>query len=370
MGQVEELLADARELLGPKLRAPERGDVSLSLAGSAVSRVAWTALSELEALSSRQWAKGRVLSALCQRALDLEDEVRHHVAARRAKRYEEMQSSLGRLRRMSSSADLIDHVCRELVRSCGFSRAVLTRVEDGQWLPWMAYMPNDPDLERELVEWMNTQRFPADSLGRALGRLRPVLVRDALADAGPFQPMITFSKTESYVVAPVSPAGRVVGLLYGDRYPGTPVDEIDRDVLWMFTEGFSRIYERIVLLERMRAQRGMVREAFEFAENVVATLTSADIELMTTAEAAEGGLGRDEQTLETPQAPAAVDELLTAREKEVLAMMVKGASNAAIAERLVIKEGTVKSHVKHILRKLGAVNRAEAISMYMGVVSR
>jgi DNA-binding NarL/FixJ family response regulator len=50
--------------------------------------------------------------------------------------------------------------------------------------------------------------------------------------------------------------------------------------------------------------------------------------------------------------------------------MVRGASNAAIAEQLVIKEGTVKSHVKHILRKLGAVNRAETISRYMGVVSR
>jgi DNA-binding CsgD family transcriptional regulator len=47
-------------------------------------------------------------------------------------------------------------------------------------------------------------------------------------------------------------------------------------------------------------------------------------------------------------------------------MMVRGASNAAIAEKLIIKEGTVKSHVKHILRKLDAVNRAEAISRYMG----
>ena len=57
---------------------------------------------------------------------------------------------------------------------------------------------------------------------------------------------------------------------------------------------------------------------------------------------------------------------LTAREAEVLTMMVKGASNALIAEKLMIKHGTVKSHVKHILRKLDAVNRAEAISRYMG----
>jgi DNA-binding NarL/FixJ family response regulator len=74
----------------------------------------------------------------------------------------------------------------------------------------------------------------------------------------------------------------------------------------------------------------------------------------------------DGDNLETPEAAAIVDELLTPREAEVLAMMVRGASNVVIAERLAIKEGTVKSHVKHILRKLDAVNRAEAISRYMG----
>jgi DNA-binding NarL/FixJ family response regulator len=41
-------------------------------------------------------------------------------------------------------------------------------------------------------------------------------------------------------------------------------------------------------------------------------------------------------------------------------------ANAIIAERLVIKPGTVKAHVKHILRKLDAINRTEAIARYMG----
>jgi DNA-binding CsgD family transcriptional regulator len=35
---------------------------------------------------------------------------------------------------------------------------------------------------------------------------------------------------------------------------------------------------------------------------------------------------------------------------------------------LVISEGTVKSHVKQILRKIGAVNRSEAIARYLGMV--
>ena len=53
---------------------------------------------------------------------------------------------------------------------------------------------------------------------------------------------------------------------------------------------------------------------------------------------------------------------LTEREAEVFELMVTGATNQAIADRLVITEGTVKSHVKHILRKYGAVNRAQAIA--------
>jgi DNA-binding NarL/FixJ family response regulator len=45
--------------------------------------------------------------------------------------------------------------------------------------------------------------------------------------------------------------------------------------------------------------------------------------------------------------------------------MARGSSNADIATELVISEGTVKSHVKHILRKMRASNRAQAVSCYM-----
>jgi DNA-binding NarL/FixJ family response regulator len=49
----------------------------------------------------------------------------------------------------------------------------------------------------------------------------------------------------------------------------------------------------------------------------------------------------------------------------VLALIVEGATNAAIGERLVISQGTVKSHVANILRKLGAANRADAVARYL-----
>jgi DNA-binding CsgD family transcriptional regulator len=371
IARVERLLTDARTVLDmemrpPELPSPDAEERPLAAAASAVSQVISTAVNGLEQLGKRGRAKARSLTGLALRALELQQDLNHQVATHRAERYEEMQRGLGRLRRFGSSAQLLDRVCEEVVHSCGFSRATLTRVEGGEWLPWMSFFPDDRELEHDFVEWMNKQKFPAAALGRDLTRLHPVIVKDAVGDAGTFKPMITFSKTPCYVAAPIHPAGRMVGVLYADRYPtGRPVDEEDRDVLWAFTEDFGRIYERIALIERMRTQRSQVREAFEVAENFMASLAGAEIQL-TRAPEDHGAAPDDGRSLETPEPPAIVQELLTTREAEVLEMMVRGASNAAIAERLIIKEGTVKSHVKHILRKLDAVNRAEAISRYMG----
>jgi len=49
----------------------------------------------------------------------------------------------------------------------------------------------------------------------------------------------------------------------------------------------------------------------------------------------------------------------------VLALLARGRTNLAIADALVVREGTVKYHVKNILRKLGATNRADAVSRYV-----
>jgi len=66
-------------------------------------------------------------------------------------------------------------------------------------------------------------------------------------------------------------------------------------------------------------------------------------------------------SLREDRTPHSMDEAdLTAREREILQLIAKGMSNKLIGRELDIAEGTVKVHVKHILRKLSLHSRVEA----------
>ena len=70
-------------------------------------------------------------------------------------------------------------------------------------------------------------------------------------------------------------------------------------------------------------------------------------------------------------AAAGLIDALTAREQEVLALLAAGRSNRRIAADLVITLDTVKKHVGHVLDKLGATNRTEAVARarQLGLIS-
>ena len=76
---------------------------------------------------------------------------------------------------------------------------------------------------------------------------------------------------------------------------------------------------------------------------------------------AQGDVAPDAGRGRGPAVPGLVDQL-TSRELEVLKMLAAGQSNQAIASQLVVTLDTVKKHVSHVLGKLGAANRTEAVA--------
>lgn len=80
----------------------------------------------------------------------------------------------------------------------------------------------------------------------------------------------------------------------------------------------------------------------------------------------EAVLRRSNWQKETCKPVEKVDlEVLTSREKDVLQMVAKGASNKEIAEKLVVKEVTVKTHLNSIFKKLKVTSRTQAVLLAM-----
>lgn len=61
-------------------------------------------------------------------------------------------------------------------------------------------------------------------------------------------------------------------------------------------------------------------------------------------------------------AQSAVDEPLTSRQEEILALLGEGRSDQEIAKTLHLEETTVRSHVHHIIQRLGVASRAQAVA--------
>jgi two-component system, NarL family, response regulator LiaR len=99
------------------------------------------------------------------------------------------------------------------------------------------------------------------------------------------------------------------------------------------------------------------------ADDLAAAIREAHAGRSTLAPEAIQALIQVEPAPHIPEVDLAAAFGLTAREQEVLALMIEGLSNPAIAERLVVSRSTAKAHVSNILSKMGVSNRAEAIAL-------
>ena len=285
----------------------------------------------------------------------------------RLRRLDQLDRGLSELRRVTDQDELLETVCEAAAGACGFDRVMLSRVDDGVWRPWRSYSRDIGPPERDFLAWM--REVPEIQLSRMMleselvRRREGAIVTDASSDPRVYRPLFEVAAQTSYVAAPIVTGDRVIGLLHGDIDGGEVVD-LDRDILWFFAIGFAQIFERAVLLSRLRDKRAEMMAATRSLEAILDDLTSSEVALATRQETSAVAVSRAVRPVVATRPPV-LEGLLTSRELEVLALMATGATNDRIAQRLVIATGTVKSHVKQILRKLRVENRAEAISQYL-----
>lgn len=341
-------------------------DDPLAVVGEAIDTKVALVRSALEASGDE-----RALDAL-DKMLDLcslERDLIEDGTTRRTHALLHVQEALSKLRAIDEVAMIVDRAPRELVESCGFDRAVLFRVHEGRMVMESAYFGDDTEGAEKMVAFAQSVAPMLDHMlieTQMIRRHAPAIVRDARNDPRVNRPIIDFSLTHSYVAAPVMPKGKVIGFLHADRlHSGRMVDEIDRDTVWAFAEGFGYAYERTVLLERMRRQHAEVLRALASADEAARALQDAELDLRKIEPVERSPAARSLVEVHTR-----VMAMLTRREVEVLRLMADGRTNQQIANELVISAGTVKSHVKRVLRKLNATNRAEAASAYVRLASR
>jgi len=281
-----------------------------------------------------------------------------------------IRESMEQLHECKTPEELIEAAPGELCRACGFSRAMISRIRGSHWVPELYESASDLDPTDDVFKhWIEHTEIPLEHMlieTEMVRRRMPMLITDT-DDPRTFTELMTRGQTSAYVAAPIIPDGRAIGFLHADNVGQAPVTSEDRDNLWAFAEQFGLVYHRAVLVERLELQRAQLREAFDAADKVIEALRDSELELSRTVHASVQGASSGALFRPTE---SRLDALLTRREREVLELITSGATNVRIAEQLVISEGTVKSHVKHILRKLRVGNRAEAVSRYLQMLRR
>jgi DNA-binding CsgD family transcriptional regulator len=298
-------------------------------------------------------------AAALQRALAellaLEREIAETEYVRRSDALERVADAVRRLGEIGSPQGILDRAAEELGTSSAFDRVLIGDVRpDGLYARslWSAEDPAGAAAALEALRRAPVRlEYPSieDEVAR---RQRTEIVHARATRSRAARRLTEVLGWERYVVTAVVVQGNTVGLLHAEAADGTSgrrPDAFDAEVAARYAEGLAGVFERAVLREMLQLHHHELRSA-------VGWLTARLGQL-----AADAGDGA--ATL-PPASDGAGADALTSRELDVLRLLARGQTNQEIAHALVVREGTVKYHVKNILRKLGATSRADAVSRY------
>ena len=292
-------------------------------------------------------------------AADLGYELNPLGTAARIATFERVDAAVAQLADAGAASEILHSAAASAATALALDRVLLSRVDDGALIAEALHWSSNPTAAADALTRLRAAPidigYPVVE-GEVLRRRRPASFTDADQDDGARHAGWDIMRWRAYIVAPIVLSGRPVGLIHGDRLDTAPASE-DLDALARFARGFSLVFERAVLMRRLRLQRQELRQVASWADARSVELSDGVIDL-----APDGEIQPARDPIPTE---SRLHDLLTRREAEVLEHLVRGEANAQIARSLVVSEGTVKFHVKNILRKLNVSNRAEATAYYL-----
>jgi DNA-binding CsgD family transcriptional regulator/GAF domain-containing protein len=287
--------------------------------------------------------------------------------SRRVRCQSEIRNALRDLRGLSPR-EMLHAAPVVLCREFGFGRTMISTVRASVWRPQHLHIEDDgADPQswpfREYVTGAHIHLADAPRETELIRKRCGALVPSPREDKRTFKEIVDVSGCFGYIAAPITVQGRVIGMLHADRpEPDGIVTTEHLDQLEAFAECLAVAFESAVLDEKAAQQRFAVGNLCAHVEELIRrSVPSAWWSLS----GATAGQRRDAYYhCDQPAVPS-----LTAREREIMSYVATGATNSQIGRCLVISEGTVKSHLKHIARKLNTSSRAAAVAVYAGIAT-
>lgn len=369
---VREIMGAAETILGAQKMPRMLADGGLDSAATALSSIRSMLNERLAAEADPE--RSRQIASILLRSEHIQTMVLDAMLARRASQACSTRDAVGRLRETGSTTELIERAAAE-AHPLGFDRILFSRIGRGLWLPSSAYASADEGFAHTLVEvgLAHPRKLTGALLeGEMVRRGEPMLVRNPQSNPRVYTELVTLTDTKAYVAAPVRAWGQPIGLVHADRQPHSGlIDELDRDILGVFAEGLGIAFERNLLVDRLK---DLQHACNDYARGVNALADDFTGAVAEDAALSEGLAPFVPEASRGTHPPLDVRnrgdaEPLTRREWDVLRGLAAGKTNAQIATSLFVAEGTVKTHVKHVLRKLGAANRTDAVARYHRMLS-